>query len=189
MLAESLELVLEDAREHMQKTVEHLRHELHTIRAGRANPAMLESIRVEYYGVITPLNQMANISAPSPDLLVVQPWDRSALNGIEKAIRTSNLGLNPGNDGSIIRLPVPPLSEERRRELVKMARNRGEEAKVAVRNSRRHSKDHIKDMQKEEHLPEDMRFEAEEQLQKLTDDFITAIDQMLDRKEAEIMEV
>lgn len=189
MLHESLQLVLDDAKEHMDKTLEHLRSELRTIRAGRASPAMLESVRVDYYGSITPLSQMASISAPQPDLIVVQPWDRSVLGAVEKAILAANLGLNPSNDGSFIRLPVPPLSEERRRDLVKGARTRGEDAKIAVRNVRRHSKDHIKTMQKDESLPEDMRFEAEDLLQKATDECIAAIDHVLDHKEAEIMEV
>ena len=189
MLHETLQLVLDDAQEHMEKSVEHLRQELRTIRAGRASPAMLEGIRVDYYGTHTPLAQMASISAPQPDLIVVQPWDRSVLADVEKAILAANLGLNPSNDGSFIRLPVPPLSEERRRDLVKGARTRGEDAKVAIRNVRRHSKDHIKNMQKDESLPEDMRFEAEDDLQKMTDEFIGKIDSLLDHKEAEIMEV
>ncbi|GIV58771.1 MAG: ribosome recycling factor [Bacteroidetes bacterium] len=189
MLEDSLQLILEDAREHMEKTLEHLRHELSTIRAGRATPAMLETVRVEYYGTHTPLNQMASVSAPQPDLLVVQPWDRSALGEIEKAIMAANLGLNPSNDGSVIRIPVPPPSEERRRDLAKSARLRGEEARVAIRNIRRHAKDHIKATQKEENLPEDMRFEAEEELQKLTDAYIEKVDKLLEHKEAEIMEV
>lgn len=189
MLDENIELVLEDAREHMDKTLEHLRVDLYSIRAGRATPTMLEGIRVEYYGSRTPLQQMASINAPQPDLLVVQPWDRSALNAIEKAIQSANLGLNPANDGHIIRLPVPPLSEERRRSLVKMARSRGEDAKIAIRNVRRHAKDQIKSTQEEHNLSEDMRYMAEEQLQQMTDDHVARIDALLDRKEAEIMEV
>ncbi len=189
MIHESIELLLADAMEHMDKTMEHLRSELNTIRAGRATPAMLENIRVEYYGTQTPLNQMAGINAPQPDLLIVQPWDRSSLGAIEKAIQAANIGLNPSNDGNIIRLPVPPLSEERRRDLAKAARMRGEEAKVAIRNIRRHTKDEIKAIQKAENLPEDMRFEGENELQKITDDYISRIGVLLDHKEAEIMEV
>ncbi len=189
MLHEDIELILEDAEEHMEKTLEHLRHELSAIRAGRATPAMLENVRVDYYGTQTPLNQMASVSAPQPDLLVVQPWDRSALNDIEKAIMAANIGLNPSNDGNMIRIPVPPLSEERRRDLAKTARHRGEEAKIAIRNIRRHARDEIKKTQKEEHLPEDMRFEGEERLQKLTDRYIEKVDTLLHHKEAEIMEV
>ncbi|QXD13795.1 ribosome recycling factor [Rhodocaloribacter litoris] len=189
MLHESIQLILEDAREHMEKTLEHLRHELSTIRAGRATPAMLDSVRVEYYGTHTPLNQMASISAPQPDLLVVQPWDRSALNEIERAIMAANLGLNPSNDGNVIRIPVPPPSEERRRDLARTARLRGEDARIAIRNIRRHARDEIKSVQKEENLPEDMRYEGEEELQKLTDAYIEKVDRLLEHKEAEIMEV
>jgi len=189
MLHESLKMVLDEARDHMDKSVEHLRSDLRSIRAGRASPAMLETVKVDYYGTHTPLAQMASISAPQPDLILVQPWDSSVLNAVEKAIQAANLGLNPSNDGNFIRLPVPPLSEERRRDLVKGARTRGEDAKIAIRNVRRHSKDHIKDMSKEEGLPEDMRFEAEDDLQKMTDDYIRKVDSLLEHKEAEIMEV
>lgn len=189
MLDEALDLILEDADEHMDKTVDHLRSELSSIRAGRATPTMLQNVRVDYYGTQTPLNQMASVSAPQPDLLVVQPWDKSALGDIERAIIAENLGLNPANDGTLIRIPVPSLSEERRRDLVKSARSRGEEAKIAVRNIRRSAKDHIKSTQEEESLPEDMRYMAEDELQKLTDAHTDKIDQILDRKEAEIMEV
>ncbi|NNE70822.1 MAG: ribosome recycling factor [Rhodothermales bacterium] len=189
MLDENLILVLDDAKEHMAKSLDHLVSELRTIRAGRAAPSMLESVRVDYYGSQSPLNQMANVSAPQPDLIVVQPWDRTALGDIERAIIGANLGLNPNNDGSVIRLPVPPLSEERRRDLVKAAKARGEEGKVAIRNVRRHSKDHIKSAVKEENLPEDMGYEAEDRLQKMTDDYIGKIDDLLSRKEEEIMEV
>ncbi len=186
---ENLQLVLDDADEHMRKTLDHLRTELNTIRAGRATPTMLETVRVEYYGSVMPLNQMASVSAPQPDLLVVQPWDKSATGAIEKAIMSANLGMNPSNDGSMIRIPVPPPSEERRIELVKGARTRGEEAKVAIRNIRRTAKDQIKSIQQEEKLSEDLRFSAEEQLQNLTDAYIAKIDATLDHKEAEIMEV
>jgi len=189
MIHENLTLILDDAKEHMEKSLEYLLSELKSIRAGRATPAMLENVRVDYYGSQTPLNQMASVNAPQPDLLVVQPWDRTALADIEKAIQAANLGLNPSNDGSLIRLPVPPLSEERRRDLVKSAHSRGEESKVAIRNIRRHAKDHIKSTLKEDNLPEDMQFEAEDRLQKLTDDFSEKVDSLLVHKEAEIMEV
>jgi len=189
MLHDSIELILVDSEEHMAKTIDHLRAELSTIRAGRATPAMLENIRADYYGTQTPLPQMASISAPQADLLMVQPWDRSALGAIEKAIIAANIGLNPSNDGDFIRIPVPPLSEERRHDLAKAVRTRGEEAKVAVRNIRRASRDQIKSTQKDENLPEDMRFEGESRLQTLTDNEIARIDTLLDYKEAEIMEV
>ena len=189
MVDEMIKMVLEEAEERMDKALEHLRGELSSIRAGRATPAMLENIRVDYYGSQTPLNQMASVSAPQADLLVVQPWDAGALSDIEKAIMTANIGVMPSNDGSIIRVPVPPLSEERRRDLAKTARTRGEEAKVAVRNIRRSSKDDIKELQQSENLPEDMRFEGEERLQKVTDRHIEKVDELLNRKEKEIMEV
>jgi len=189
MLHDSIQIILEDASEKMDKALEHLRGELSSIRAGRASPAMLEHIKVDYYGTHTPLNQMASLGAPQPDLIVVQPWDASALTEIERAIMTANMGFNPSNDGSVIRIPVPPLSEERRKDLVKTARSRGEDAKIAVRNIRRHAKDEIKSTQQSENLPEDMRFEGEDELQQLTDKHIEKIDEYLDRKEAEIMEV
>jgi ribosome recycling factor len=189
MVDEIIQLVLDDAEEKMNRAVEHLRHELSSIRAGRASPAMLEHIRVNYYGAHTPLNQMANVSAPQPDLLVIQPWDKSAIGDIEKAIAAANVGVTPSNDGTIIRIPVPPLSEERRRDLAKTARVRGEDARVAIRNIRRHGKDEIKSLQQSEHLPEDMRYEGEETLQQMTDRHIELIDKLLQRKEEEIMEV
>lgn len=186
---EHLQLILDDSREHMEKSLAHLRTELAALRAGRATPAMLEDVRVEYYGTMTPLMQLASITAPQPNLLIVQPWDRSVLGAIERAIINANLGLNPSNDGHIIRIPIPPLSEERRKELVRAARVRAEEARVAIRNIRRHAKDHIKTVKEKEHLPEDLCHLAEEALQKLTDTYIEKINQLLERKEAEIMEV
>lgn len=189
MLDDNMQKLLREAEEHMAKTLDHLRSELHTLRAGRANPAMLEGVRVEYYGSTMPLNQVASVNAPQADLLLVQPWDRGALNPIEKAIRAANLGMNPSNDGTVIRIPVPPPTEERRKDLVKTARHRGEEARVAIRNVRRTVKDEIKVVQQDKKLSEDLRFEAEERLQKLTDDHIHKVDVMLEKKEAEIMEV
>lgn len=187
MLDELLELILEDARDHMNKTVAHFNSELSAIRAGRASPAMLKNVRVNYYGSLTPLNQMATVSAPQPDLLVVTPWDGSALKNVERAILTGNLGLNPSNDGMIIRVPIPPLSEERRRSLVKSARRCAEEAKVAVRNIRRNAKDEVKSTQASENLSEDMRYLAEDRLQQDTNAFVEKIGGILARKEAEIM--
>ncbi len=189
MLDEMIQLLLAEAEEKMEKALEHLRSELNSIRAGRATPAMLENIKVDYYGSQTPLNQMASVSAPQVDLLIIQPWDAGALNDIEKAIMSANIGVNPSNDGNLIRVPVPPLSEERRKDLAKTARSRGEDSKVAIRNIRRHSKDDIKSVQQSENLPEDMRYEGEDQLQKLTDKFISTIEDYLSRKEKEIMEV
>ncbi|NNF04233.1 MAG: ribosome recycling factor [Rhodothermales bacterium] len=189
MIHEDLKLILEEADEQMDKSVEHLRAELRSIRAGRATPSMLENVKVDYYGSQTPLSQMASVSAPQADLLIVQPWDRSVLDDIEKAILTADLGLNPNNDGEMIRLPVPPLSEERRKELAKTAHTRGEEAKISVRNVRRSAKDMIKTTQQEENLQEDMRYEAEERLQELTDGHTALIDKLMEKKEKEIMAV
>ncbi len=189
MLDEEFELILEDAKEHMDKSLDHLRIELNTIRAGRATPSMLDTVRVDYYGSSTPLSQMASVSAPQPDLIVVQPWERSVLGDIERAIIAGNLGLNPSNDGSMIRIPVPALNEERRRDLVKSAKSKGEDAKISIRNVRRHAKDNIKKTQEEEHLSEDMRYHAEGKLQEMTDAYVKKIDAILERKEAEIMEV
>lgn len=189
MLAEEIELLVEDAREHMNKTLQHLQFELGHIRAGRANPAMVEDVKAEVYGSHMPLNQLATISAPQADLIIVQPWDKTTLNAIEKAIMAANLGLNPSNDGNLIRLPVPPLSEERRIELVKGAKVRSEDARIAIRNIRRSVKDEIKKVQTEEKLSEDMRYEGEEVLQELTDKCMTLIDEMLSKKEEDIMSV
>lgn len=189
MVDQHIKALLDEADEHMEKSLEWLRSELHTIRAGRATPSMIENVRVDYYGTQTPLNQMASISAPQADLLIVQPWDRSALEAVEKGIQAANMGLNPSNDGQMIRIPVPPLSEERRRDLVKTARSRGEEAKIAIRNIRREIKDRIKKVADEESISEDMRYEGEERLQEITDQYTESVDKLLDRKEGEIMEV
>jgi ribosome recycling factor len=189
MINEELGLILEDAEDHMKKSLEHLLGELKSIRAGRASPSMLENLRVDYYGTQTPLNQMASVNAPQSDLLVIQPWDKSALGEIEKAIQAANLGLNPSNDGDFIRISVPPLSEERRKDLVKSARTRGEDAKIAIRNVRRHSKDHVKSAVKEHSLSEDMGHECDDTIQKLTDSYISKVDSLLDHKDKEIMEV
>lgn len=181
--------LLAEAEEHMEKSMDWLRTELNGVRAGRATPSMIENVRVDYYGSQTPLNQLASISAPQADLLIVQPWDRSALQAVEKAIMSANMGLNPNNDGTFIRIPVPPLSEERRKDLVKTARSKGEEAKIAVRNIRREVKDRIKTVSDEESISEDMRYEGEERLQSITDEYTHKIDHLLKRKESEIMEV
>lgn len=189
MVNQHIKELLNEAEEHMEKSLDWLRHELNSIRAGRATPSMVENVRVDYYGSQTPLNQIASISAPQPDLLIVQPWDRSALEAVEKGIMSANMGLNPSNDGTLIRIPVPPLSEERRKDLVKTAKSRGEEAKIGIRNIRRDVKDKIRKVAEEEHISEDMEFEGEERLQEITDRFTEAVDQLIDRKEGEIMEV
>ena len=188
-MAQSIEGALNEARQGMDKSLGHLRQEMNSIRTGRASPAMLENVRVEYYGSQVPLNQVATISAPQADLLLVQPFDTSALEDVEKGIMQANLGLNPSNDGTIIRVPVPPLSEERRKELAKRARTLGEETKVALRNVRRSAKDEIKRVQEEQNLSEDNRYAGEEDLQSMTDEYTGKVDTLLDKKEQEIMKV
>ena len=181
--------VLDDAEERMEESVQYLRSELQSIRAGRATPSMLDSVKVEYYGSQVPLNQVASVSAPQADLLVVQPYDRDALQDIEKGIMRADLGLNPSNDGQQIRVPVPPLSEERRKELAKTVRERAEEAKISVRNIRRDTKDAIQNTVQEHNFSEDVEYGAEEDLQEITDRYTERVDTLLARKENELMEV
>lgn len=181
--------IVSDASARMDKTVEALRHELVTIRTGKATTTLLDAVKAEYYGTMTPISQMANISVLDAHTLSVQPWDRSALGAIEKAIRASELGLNPANDGQLIRVPIPPLNEERRRDMVKLIKKFGEESKVALRNIRRDANEHLKKAEKEDHASEDERKKAEKDVQDLTDKHIASIDQLLKLKEAEIMEV
>lgn len=173
----------------MQKTLDVLAKELAAVRAGRANPAVLDKITVEYYGAPTPLNQVAAISTPDPRTLAVQPWDGSVLKAIEKAIQVSDLGINPQNDGKQIRLSFPPLTEERRKELVKQIHKYAENGKVAVRNIRRDAMDNFKKQQKASEITEDELKIAEKDLQKLTDDSCKEIDKILDNKEKELMSV
>lgn len=180
---------IDTAGHDMAEAIEFLKREFNHIRAGKANPSLLDGIKIDYYGALTPLNQVANISAPEPRLLVVQPWDKGMIQAIEKAIHTSNLGLNPSNDGNLIRIPLPILSEERRQELVKVARDTAEKARVSVRNNRRDANDQIKDKVKNDSLPEDSRYEAEDEVQKLTDEHIKKIDSMLAHKEEEILSI
>ncbi len=188
-MTEEIEFVHEEAKEAMKAALEALAGEMHTMRAGRASPAMLEKIRVEHYGSQSPLNQVASVSAPQPDLLVIQPWDKSALTPIEKAIANSNLGLNPSNDGTLIRIPVPTPTEERRKQIVKAAKARSEDAKISVRNARQSANNEVKKIIANDKLPEDMRYSSEEIIQKMTDSYGAKIDDMMTRKEAEIMEV
>ena len=195
MSAQSLEVksvikeYMEDAERRMEKTSEALKREYSTLRAGRATPALLDKIQVEYYGAMTPLNQMANISAPESRMLVVQPWDKSAMKAIEKAILASDLGLNPNNDGSIIRIAIPQLTEERRKELVKVVKKKDEEAKVAIRNIRRELNNDIKALEKEKSVSEDDAARGLDDAQKLTEKWIKKLDEITKNKEAEIMEV
>jgi ribosome recycling factor len=180
---------LEEAVDHMNKAVAALSHEFAGVRTGRASGAILEKITVEYYGVVTPLLQIASVSAPEPQMLVISPYDRTAMNAIEKAILASNLGLNPSNDGQVIRLPFPPLTEERRKELAKLCRHYAEESRVAVRNIRRDINDALKRQEKEGEISQDDLRRLETDVQKATDTHIKDIDELLRRKEQEIMEV
>lgn len=181
--------VLTDAEERMTKTLESLHVDLRTIRTGRASPVLLERIQVDYYGVPTPLNQLSGVTVPEPRLLVIRPWDRNTIGIIEKAILKSDLGLNPTNDGQVIRLIVPQLTEERRRDLSKHVAKRAEEARVAARNIRRDAIDMLRDLEKEKLIAEDELYEGRDEAQKLTDNTIKKIDEIGKAKEAEIMEV
>ncbi len=181
--------ILRVTEEKMKKTVELFRKELAGVRAGRATPALLEKITVDYYGVATPVNQLANISVPEPRLLVIQPWDRSTVPLIEKAILKSDLGVTPVSDGVVLRLAIPQLTRERRQELVKAIRKKGEEERVAIRNLRRDANLEVKEREKNKQLSEDESRRAQEEIQKLTDRYIKEIDAALQVKEKEIMEV
>jgi ribosome recycling factor len=173
----------------MQGSIDLLNKELATIRTGRASPAIIEHVKVEYAGVPTPLNQIAAISAPQANLLVIQPWDRTSLRNIEKAILTSDLGLNPTNDGNLIRLVIPPLSEERRQELIRIVRNRIEERKIAIRNIRREVLNELKSMERNKDISQDEHKRTRDQLQRLTDGFVMEIDTIGKNKEVELVEV
>lgn len=189
MLFPELQEYYDTASMEMDEAVDFLKREFNHIRAGKASPALLDGIKIEYYGSQTPLNQMANISAPEPRLLVIQPWDKAVIPAIEKAIHASNLGLNPSNDGVLIRIPLPILTEERRQELVKVARDVAEKARVSIRNSRRDANELIKNKVKKDSLPEDSRFDAESEVQQLTDKHIKKVDEMLALKENEITSI
>lgn len=177
------------AEEKMKKSVESVRHELSSIRTGKATTALLDTIRVEYYGSPMPLNQVASVSAPEPRLLVVQPWEKNMLKPIAHAIQASDLGLNPQDDGQVLKIPVPALNEERRRDLVKMVKKLAEEGRVAVRNVRHHTNDELKKLMKDKAITEDDEKRAIAETQKLTDRYIEQIDELVRRKEAEVMEV
>jgi ribosome recycling factor len=184
-----IEELLDDARERMDKSVEATNHELATVRTGRASPALLDRVVVDYYGASTPLRQIATISAPEPRMLTVQPYDKSAMKLIEKAITNSDLGLNPSNDGNLMRLSIPELNEERRRELVKVARHVAEDGKISIRNIRRDVKQDLRELKDAGDVGEDDERRAESDLQKLTDGRIAELDVLLKAKEEEILEV
>lgn len=181
--------ILKDTREHMDKTLQALLHEFGTVRTGRASAAIFEKIHVDAYGSPMPLNQVAGIKSPEPQLIVIEPWDKTLMGAIEKAILSSDLGLNPSNDGILIRVPFPPLTEERRRDLVKLCKGYSEEGRVAVRNIRRDANHKLDKLGKDGEASEDDVRRAEAEVQKLTDAHIKDIDEALKRKEAEIMEV
>lgn len=176
-------------QQQMDRTIESLKYEFSTIRAGRANAQMLDKIRVDYYGTPTPINQVGSISVPEPRTLMINPWDKSAMKEIEKAIRNSDLGFNPTNDGEVIRISVPALTEERRKELCKQAKKAAEEFKVRIRNERRDANDKLKKLEKEGEITEDDLKKAQDNVQKMTDKYTKEIDTLLDAKEKDIMAV
>ncbi len=184
-----LKNIYKDIEDKMKKTVSVYNEELQSIRAGRANPALLDQIQVDYYGQMTPLNQVASVSAPEPRLLVIQPWDVNLIPIIEKEIQKSDLGLNPSNDGKLVRLVIPMLTEERRRDLTKVVNKNGENAKVAVRNIRRDAMDSIKKLEKDKSISEDEKKVGEDEVQKITDKYIKEVDSVTKRKEDELMEI
>ena len=176
-------------QQQMEKTIEALKHEFSTIRAGRANAQMLDKIRVDYYGTPTPINQVGSISVPEPRTLMINPWDKSAMKDIETAIRNSDLGLNPTNDGEVIRLNVPALTEDRRKELCKQAKKASEDFKVRIRNERRDANDKLKKLEKEGEITEDDLKKAQDNVQKMTDKYTKEVDVLLEVKEKDIMAV
>jgi ribosome recycling factor len=181
--------IKDDAKIRMDKSVESLKGELSKLRAGRANPALLEQVSVDYYGTLTPLSQVANVSASDSRTLMVTPWEKSMVQPIEKAIMDADLGLNPATAGEIIRIPLPPLTEERRRDLVKVVKHEGESAKVAVRNIRRDANGDFKELLKEREISEDEEHQAMDEIQKLTDGHVANIDKIVEEKEESLMEV
>ena len=180
---------LRDTQQHMEKSLEVLRHQLSTLRTGRANPGIIEHVQVDYYGAPVPLLQLATITSPDPRQLVVQPYDRSSVGNIEKAIRQSDLGFNPTNDGNVIRITIPQLTEERRRDLVKVVHKRVEEARVSIRNVRREMNEQLKRMKRDKEMTEDDEKVFQEELQKITDRAIREADRIGQAKEAEMLEV
>jgi ribosome recycling factor len=178
----------QETKQAMDKAIEALKRDFKRVRTGRATPAILDSVRADYYGTSTPLNQMASLSVPEPRLLLIKPWDPSSCEAIEKAILKSDLGLTPQNDGKVVRISIPPLTEERRKELVKVVRKMGEDTKVAVRNARRDANEMLKEFKKEGEISEDDSFRGQEQIQKLTDEFVAKVDELLEEKEKEILE-
>lgn len=184
-----LDEVMQDAEHRMEGAMEALARELSAVRTGRASPVLVERLSIDYYGTATPLNQLAGVSAPEARLLVIQPWDRGSIGAIERAIQQSDLGLTPNNDGTVIRLTIPQLTEERRQDLVKLVKAKVEEGKVAVRNVRRDAIDHTKQLLNEKEISEDEERRAETEIQQLTDRYVEQADRMGQAKEAEVLEV
>ncbi len=180
--------IKDDTKVKMEKSIVLLTQELLKVRTGRASPALLDDVRVDYYGSVLPLNQVASISIPEPRLIVIQPWDKQALGAIEKAIHKASIGLTPSNDGNVIRLSLPPLTTERRAELVKLSQKLAEECRIAVRNIRRDANNEIKKEEKEKKITEDESFKTQEAIQKMTDEYIKKIDEILKKKEKDIRE-
>jgi ribosome recycling factor len=189
MADEDLELILDESREAMEKASNSYRRDLLKIRTGRASTALLDGITVEYYGAPTALNQLANLSAPDPRLLVISPFDKGTLGDIERAIQASDLGLTPANDGKVIRISIPPLTEERRKELVKQVRKMAEGHKVGIREARRDGMSMLKDLESDGSLPKDDRHRADKQVQDLTDEYTKKVDELTAQKEKEVLEV
>lgn len=183
---EDIDIILDSAGEQMSESIKHLEKELLKIRAGRANPSMLSTVKVEYYGSLTPLSQVANISTPDARTLQVQPWEKSMISEIEKAILNSNLGLNPQNNGEVVMINIPPLTEERRKDLVKQAKAAAEHARVGIRNARKEANDEVKKL---DGVSEDLVKDAEGRVQGVTDKYVKKVDDIIEKKEAEIMHV
>jgi len=183
-----IDSIFQDTRESMEKSIVALKNDLNKVRTGRASLSLLDDIRVDYYGTLTPLNQMASLSVPESRLIMIQPWDVSMIQEIEKAILKSDLGLTPTNDGKLIRISIPPLTEERRKQLVKVVHKKSEEHKIAVRNIRRDSNDLLKGLKKDGDISEDDAFRAQDQVQKITDEHVKLIDEVCKEKEKEILE-
>lgn len=185
---EEAQMCLDEAREGMENSLSHLDREFQKIRAGKANPQMLEGIKIDYYGTMTPIEQTANINTPDPRQIIVQPWDKSILGEIEKAILNANLGFNPKNEGEVLRISIPQLTEERRIELVKKAKGEAENTRISIRNIRRSANDLAKSLEKDG-LPEDESKKVQDNIQELTDEFIKKVDELLDAKEKDVMTV
>jgi ribosome recycling factor len=185
---EEARMVLDEAEESMEKAINHLEREFQKLRAGKASPQMLEGVKIDYYGVMTPIEQTANINTPDPRQIIVQPWDKSIIGELEKAILQANLGFNPKNEGEVLRIIVPPLTEERRKDMVKKAKIEAENARISIRNIRRSANEMAKELEKEG-LPEDESKKLQDDIQKLTDKFVEKVDKFLEAKEKDIMTV